>query len=139
MSGSVTSFYGGPGSFAREDELFSVSGSSNAQFGQSLSLYVDGNAPHLFVGAPFANQSASVADSGAAYMFLPQAAPGAWIQQDRVSLGSDAVGSDHLGSSVSMFGMYVAAGTPLREVGTKTNAGVVEIFTRDAIFADGFQ
>jgi len=139
MSGSVTSFYGSPGSFAREDELFSTAGSSNAQFGQSMSLYVDGNVPHLFVGAPFANQSASIADSGAAYVFLPQTTPGAWAQQDRLSLGSDAVASDHLGNSVSMFGMYAAAGAPQREMGTKTNAGVVEIFTRDVIFADGFQ
>ncbi|QBB72110.1 hypothetical protein ELE36_18010 [Pseudolysobacter antarcticus] len=139
MSGSVTSFYGSPGSFAYEDELFSISGSSNAQFGQSMSLYVDGNAPHLFVGAPFANQGASVADSGAAYVFLPQATPGAWAQQDRLSLGSDAVASDHLASSVSTFGLYVAVGAPQREVGTTTNAGVVEIFIKDTIFADGLQ
>ena len=139
MSGSVTSFYGSPGSFAREDELFSTGGSSNAQFGQRLSLYVEGHAPHLFVGAPFANQSASVADSGAAFAFLPQTTPGIWLQQDRLSLGSGAVASDHLGSAVSAFGLYVAVGAPQREVGTKTSAGVVEIFIKDAIYADGFQ
>lgn len=139
FAGSVTAFSGSLGSFTQEEELFSTNGSSSAVFGLGISLYTDGTVSRLLVGAPLADQSVSVINSGAVFAFNAGPPPVAWAQQDRLSLGANAADNDELGISVAAFGKYAAAGAPQRDVGTATKAGIVEIFIRDTIFTDGFE
>jgi FG-GAP repeat len=139
--GSVDVFVAsGPGGgFEIEQAIYTMAQSTDAHVGSSLA-YSQDPTPLLYVGAPLGNSVAT--DAGSSFLFDPvsNGSTVTWTEVDRLVLGADAAASDHLGTSVAISGLYAATGVPLHDGGAElADSGIVEIFARDLLFADGFQ
>ena len=101
--------------------LYGTFGVDGDQFGRSVDVY--GN--RAVVGAPGANQSWSVADTGAVYVYYRNGVT--WYQQQAITL-STSVAGDAFGTSVAIYGERIIVGAPNREVNGLTNEGVAYAF-----------
>jgi hypothetical protein len=139
--GSVDVFVAsGPGGgFEFEQAIYTMAQSTDAHVGSSLA-YSQDPTPLLYVGAPLGNSVAT--DAGSSFLFDPvsNGSGVTWTEINRLVLGADAAANDHLGTSVAISGLYAATGVPLHDGGPGlADSGIVEIFVRDLLFADGFQ
>ena len=94
-----------------------VSAGGFGTFGRSLSLVGD----TVVIGAP------GGIDPGAAYVFVRSGT--VWTEQQKL-VAFDGAAADEFGSSVSVSGDTVAAGTPNEDNGGGTDAGSVYVFVR---------
>ena len=107
-------------------ELQAPGGKSNDRFGSSVCLSGD----TLAVGAPFADHSAGVTDTGAVHLF--EATPvtnTSWTHVEilrRVQVESDF----RHGSSIAMSGDMMAISTPFDDTGAFVDAGTVDTLVR---------
>jgi len=93
----------------------------------------------MVIGAPLGN---GASDAGSSFLFkiIHTQDGDQWIEDDRITLGSDAADNDQFGTSAAIAGKFAAVGVPLREaVAGLTDSGIIEIFTLDTIFMDGFE
>jgi FG-GAP repeat len=123
------------GNYSFEQAIYTTQQSAVARVGASVACSLTG-APRLYIGAPLGNGGAT--DAGSTFVFEPNGNP-PWSQADRLTLGADAQSGDQLGGSVAISGGFAAAGAIYHDVPGMTNAGIVQIFVPDSIFANGFQ
>jgi FG-GAP repeat len=124
------------GTYNADDELFADDAQASAFFGSSLAI---GNDNRLVVGAPKHNGAAT--DSGRAYVFDAQtiASNTTWTQFRALDLGEPASNPDALGTAVAIGQDYIFAGAPRRTVNGFVEAGRVQVYGTEQIFADGFE
>lgn len=107
-------------------ELQAPGGKSNDRFGSSVRLSGD----TLAIGAPFADHSPIVPDTGAVYLFESTPVTNtAWTHVEtlrRVQVESDF----RHGASVAMSGDMMAISTPFDDTGAFVDAGTVDIQVR---------
>jgi FG-GAP repeat len=124
------------GTYNSDDELFAGDAQASAFFGSSLAI---GNDNRLVVGAPKHNGAAT--DSGRVYVFDAQtvASTTTWTQFRALDLGEPASNPDALGTAVAIGQDHIFAGAPRRTVNGFVEAGRVQVYGTEQIFADGFE
>jgi len=117
---------GGTNQWGFEKKLVSTNFVSNDQFGSSVAISGD----DVVVGVPLSDSTAG-GDTGSAYIFeRNQSGANQWGVMKRL-VSTNAVASDHFGSSVAISGDDVVVGVPLSDSTAGNDTGSAYIFERN--------
>ncbi|MEY3230158.1 MAG: hypothetical protein RL689_245, partial [Planctomycetota bacterium] len=108
--------------WTQEAQLIHAGGETGDQLGVAVSVSGD----TALVGA-FLDNVGTVADQGAAYVFVRSAS--AWTQQARLA-ATDGAANDRFGSAVAISGDTAVVGAYLDDAGANVNQGSAYAFTR---------
>lgn len=113
--------------WTQQAKLIATDRLAGDQFSSAVSLYGD----TALLGAHLVD-SGSYINSGAAYVFLRNAATGAWTQQSPRLVPSDGADDDIFGRAVGLSADTALIGAYQADPGGKSDAGAAYIFARDA-------
>lgn len=137
-TGSVTLFNpGGPNNFTLSGEVFPGS-DANAGDLCGASINVNPIGSGFVMGCPGSDAQSS--GEGFARVVEPITFLGGtlWIDQ-ALQMGSLPHGADDMGRGVAMVGHHIFAGAPLANDLLGSDNGIVQIFSNDELFTDGFE